>query len=49
MMCGPYECESEGRSFLTADEKVQKLEEYKDWLEKEAQGVEEAIARIRKK
>jgi len=36
-----------GRQFLTTDEKVEKLEEYKKWLENESKGVEEAIAKLK--
>lgn len=36
-----------GRHFLTTDEKVEKLEEYKQWLENESKGVEEAIAKLK--
>lgn len=32
-----------GRSFLTKDEKIEMLKEYKDVLEKEAKGVAERI------
>lgn len=49
MMCGEGSCgEYEGRSFLTAEERVKKLEGYRDWLANEKQGVEEAIQRLRK-
>lgn len=44
MHCGPH-C---GRMFLTTDETVEKLEEYKKWLESETKGVEEAIERLKK-
>jgi hypothetical protein len=40
--CGPY-----GRHFLTSDEKIEQLEEYKKWLENETKGVEEAIKKIK--
>ena len=36
-------CCGEGRSFLTREEKIEMLKEYKDSLEKEAQGVFERI------
>ena len=39
MTCGPCG----GRSFLTAEEKVEMLSEYKESLEKELQGVKERI------
>ena len=49
MGCGTYTCESEfaGRSFLTKEEKIQKLEEYKEWLDSESKGVQEAIEKIK--
>ena len=50
-VCSVYGCgdsEYEGRSFLTAEEKAEELQKYSEWLEKEKQGVEEAIQRIRK-
>ena len=37
-----------GRRFLTKDEKIEKLEEYKKWLENEAKGVNEAIEKLKK-
>jgi hypothetical protein len=44
------ECSSSaGRRFLTADEKIARLNEYRDWLTSEAKGVEEAIERIKKR
>lgn len=36
------------RQFLTKEEKIELLEEYKKWLEKEAQGVKEKIQDINK-
>ena len=36
------------RQFLTKEEKIQLLEEYKKWLEKEAQGVKEKIEELNK-
>ena len=36
------------RYFQTSDEKIEMLEEYKDSLEKEAQGVSEKIEQIKK-
>jgi len=44
--CGP--CGPEARQFLTTEEKVEKLKQYKEYLENEAKGVEEAISKIRK-
>ena len=43
-MCG-IECH---RMFLTTDEKVEKLEKYKEWLEMETKGVEETIEKLKK-
>ena len=37
-----------GRHFLTTEEKIEKLEEYKKWLENEKKGVEETIAKLKK-
>jgi hypothetical protein len=45
-MCGEYG--SEHRSFLTKEEKVQILKEYKENLEKEAKGVTERIKELEK-
>ena len=36
------------RHFLTREEKIEHLEMYKEWLEKEAQGVKEAIDELKK-
>ena len=36
------------RQFLTKEEKIEHLEEYKKWLVKEAKGVEEAIENLKK-
>ena len=38
----------EGRRFLTTEEKVEKLQDYKQWLEQEAKGVDEAIKKLEK-
>ena len=35
------------RQFLTKDEKIRHLEEYKKWLEQEAKGVSETIDEIK--
>jgi len=46
-----YECCSEyeqGRNFLTKEEKIEKLKEYKDWLDSESKGVDEAITDLKK-
>jgi hypothetical protein len=37
-----------GRSFFTKEEKAEMLEMYKDWLEKEAKGVQEHLDRLNK-
>jgi hypothetical protein len=37
-----------GRHFLTKEEKIEKLNEYKKWLENETQGVEETIEELKK-
>ena len=37
-----------GRKFFTKEERAEVLERYKDWLEKEAKGVQEAIERMKK-
>lgn len=42
-------CSGSGRNFLTAQEKVERLTKYKEWLTKEAKGVEEAIEKVQKK
>ena len=36
------------RQFFTKEEKIEHLEEYKKWLEKEAQGVKEKIEDLNK-
>ena len=44
--CG---CSTEqGRSFLTREEKIEMLREYKETLEKEAKGVSEKIKELEK-
>ena len=37
-----------GRNFLTKEEKMEHLKEYKNWLEKEKKGVEEKIEELNK-
>ena len=37
----------EGRHFLTAKEKIEKLKEYKEWLDNESKGVSEQISKIK--
>jgi len=43
-MCG---CEP-GRNFLTKEERIERLTEYKESLDKESQGVNEKIQKIKK-
>jgi len=38
----------EGRHFLTTEEKITRLEEYKEWLDNESKGVAEAIEKLKK-
>lgn len=48
-MCGIEQCGPGGlRSFLTKDEKIELLKEYKEVLEKEAKGVGERIKELEK-
>ena len=42
MCCAPYH----GRQFLTKEEKINKLKEYKNWLDNESKGVEEKITEL---
>jgi hypothetical protein len=35
--------------FLTKEEKITHLNKYKEWLENEAEGVDEAIAKLKEK
>ena len=46
MNCGP--CGSGNRNFMTKEEKVEMLDEYKESLEKELQGVKERIKELGK-
>ncbi len=51
MNCGAYTCgdyASQQRSFLTKEEKIELLSEYKESLEKEAKGVAERISEMQK-
>jgi len=51
MNCGTIEsCEEKyaGRHFLTKEEKIEKLDEYKQWLNNESKGVEETISKLKK-
>ena len=36
-----------GRLFLTNEEKLKQLAEYKNWLDNESKGVEETIAKLK--
>ena len=36
------------RNFITKEEKIEMLEEYKKWLEKENKGVQEKIEELKK-
>ena len=46
--CGPRGCGCGPRGFLTKEEKIKMLQEYKESLEKEAQGVSERIKELEK-
>jgi len=48
--CGPGSCgcDSGARSFLTKDEKIDLLNEHKEAIEKEVQGISEHIAELKK-
>jgi hypothetical protein len=48
MECGTGCCGADGRNFLINEEKIEKLNEYKDHLESEAKGVAETIAKLKK-
>jgi hypothetical protein len=37
-----------GRRFLTTEEKIERLNEYKKWLDNESKGVDEAISKLKK-
>ncbi len=41
-------CCEHGRRFLTREEKIKHLEEYKEYLEQEARGVTERIDELKK-
>ena len=36
-----------GRHFLTKEEKIKKLTEYKNWLDNESKGVEETLTELK--
>ncbi|MBU0497518.1 MAG: hypothetical protein KKC68_05145 [Candidatus Thermoplasmatota archaeon] len=46
-MCEDHCHHNCGRHFLTTEEKIEHLQQYKKWLENEAKGVEEAIKKIK--
>jgi len=50
-MCGHQmmycSCHHDGRHFLTKEEKIEKLEKYKEWLQNEKKGVEETIEELK--
>ena len=48
MGCETMCCGADGRKFLTTEEKMEKLSEYRQWLKSEAEGVDEAIQRLKK-
>jgi hypothetical protein len=37
-----------GRGFLTKEEKIEMLKEYREWLDKEAKGVTERVKELQK-
>lgn len=48
MCCTTEECGCVSRQFPTKEEKIARLSEYREELQKEMKGVEEAIARLKK-
>lgn len=46
--CSGESCGVQGRSFLTKEEKIEMLKEYKSALEKETKGVSERITKLEK-
>ena len=51
MECETTSCcgsEYSGRSFLTSEEKINKLEDYRKWLDNESKGVQESISKLKK-
>jgi hypothetical protein len=40
-------CTCHPRRFLTKEEKIQHLNEYKKWLDNESKGVDEAISKLK--
>ena len=47
IMCEDMYHRSCGRHFLTTEEKIEKLQHYRKWLENETKGVEEAIKKLK--
>jgi len=45
---GMHKGKYQGRRFLTTEEKIERLQEYKEWLDNESKGVEEAILKLQK-
>ena len=37
-----------GRRFFTTEEKIEQLKKYKQWLDNESKGIDEAIAQLKK-
>jgi hypothetical protein len=48
-MCYDSCCAPQGRNFLTKEEKIEMLKEYKEYLEKETAGVTEKVKELEKK
>ncbi len=48
MQCGAGQCGSGSRRFLTLEERIKLLEEYKSNLEKETEGVKERIDELKR-
>jgi hypothetical protein len=40
-------CTHHPRMFLTKEEKIKKLNEYKEWLDNESKGIAETIAKLK--
>lgn len=45
-VCG--DSKTSGRKFLTTDEKIAKLGDYREWLDNEAKGVDETIKELKR-
>jgi hypothetical protein len=45
---GKHHAKYQGRRFLTTEEKIARLKEYKEWLDNESRGVAEAIEKLEK-